>query len=103
MKATSVQDLLRRGGSKKEPAVTDAAAALSGLFAKAYGREMLGLTTRDEERLALRSDTSGLDSEVIEEVEELRRLVGEAEEEARRVNKEVGGWRREPDTSKRIL
>jgi hypothetical protein len=56
-------------------------------FRKAYGREVIPLN----------ESGGGAD------VEELREVIGLAEREAERVVKQMGGWRSEPDLSKRVL
>ena len=37
-----------------------------------------------------------------DEIEELREMVGKAEEEARTLNEVAGGWAREPDLSRSV-
>jgi hypothetical protein len=79
VRATSLHDLLETASAGSGllpptlPSVQGVAEGLVPRFRKAYGRE------------------------------ELREVIGLAEREAERVVKQMGGWRSEPDLSKRVL
>lgn len=97
MRAVSVHDLLERqsppspaGGAVSRPSVRAAAEDIRDRFARAYGREVIPLEA------ALTGKEDG------EEVEQLREMVGRAEQEAERINNEKGGWRSAPDLQKDI-
>ena len=79
----------------------DAARDISHLFGQAYGRSILPLMEGQGAGLhALEQEYRGEEGEGRrDELEEVRELVGRAEEEARRMNKQAGGWRREPNVS----
>lgn len=87
MRAVSIHDLLDRQGHSSKPSVADAARDIRARFGKVYGREMVSLD-------------SPVEAEERSEVEELREIVGRAEEEAGKMNKEKGGWMGMPDNSK---
>jgi lipoyl(octanoyl) transferase len=93
VRATSLHDLLETASARSGllppvlPSVQGVAEGLVPRFQKAYGREVIPL---DE-------PGGGAD------VEELREVIGLAEREAERIVKQMGGWRSEPDLSKRVL
>jgi hypothetical protein len=93
VRATSLHDLLETASAGSGllpptlPSVQGVAEGLVPRFRKAYGREVIPLN----------ESGGGAD------VEELREVIGLAEREAERVVKQMGGWRSEPDLSKRVL
>lgn len=93
VRATSVHRLIEQGAlgrgvlPPRMPSVEDAARSLMPAFEEVFGRPVL--------------DVQGEQAGQDEEVRELRELCAEAEEQARRENEQSGGWRTEPDLSRR--
>lgn len=91
VKAVSLQDLISRSASANGvlptglPGVRDVARGLLPRFEKVFGREVVQL-----------KEGQG-------ELGEMWGLVQRAEEDARRLNKEQGGWAVEPDLSRREI
>ena len=69
------------------PSVPGVARALVSRFERVFGRECVELSA----------------AEGGNEVEELREMVGWAEEEARTLNEAAGGWARAPDLSRSVM
>ncbi|RXK34740.1 lipoyl(octanoyl) transferase [Tremella mesenterica] len=89
--AISINQLLQRtslttGISARQLTVEETARSLLKVFEKAYGREIVDLSHE-------------LPGGGNEEIEELRKLVEGVEVEADRLNKDSGGWAREPSMS----
>jgi len=97
VRATSLHDMIGKRALASGvlpsylPTVTDVARGVIPGLERIFGRSMVDL-----------QDGNG-DGEVREEVEEFKELCTGVEEEARRVNRERGGWLTEPDLSGRKI
>lgn len=110
MKAVSAQTLLERAGAradsngKERLSVRMAARDIASLFERAYGRKVIPLLGADSglgvTGEGSRAQEQGEGEEA--EVHEIRKLVTDAEDEARKINEKNGGWRTEPDMQKDI-
>lgn len=69
------------------PSVHDVAFGLISRFEQVFRRPMVNISNAEA---------------VVEEVVELHAMCAAAEEQAKRVNVESGGWRDEPDTSAKM-
>lgn len=103
--AVSLHDLIRKSGSSAGPigtagtagigsvglpSVRDVARGLVPRFGKVFGRELVELNPSNQ---SVEGDS--------QELEGMWNLVQKAEEDAKRINMESGGWASEPDLSKR--
>ena len=77
------------------PSVETVARGLLPRFSEMFGRELV--------QLGEEQGGEGEEREEKGEIEELRRLVRGAEGDARDANEKSGGWRREPDLSRREM
>lgn len=79
----------------------DAARDIAHVFGQAYGRTILPLHDSAEHRIeAIESEYAQQEGQVRpDELEEVRELVNNAEQTAKRLNQAAGGWRSEPASS----
>ena len=68
------------------PSVPGVGRSLISRFEQVFGRDCVDLSVANGD----------------DEIEELREMVGKAEEEARTLNEVAGGWAREPDLSRSV-